>query len=241
MVSHYTGFPGYKYVWSETNWDALAGQGALVAICWGWSSECESGVNLLDVFFAVMEANVTQLCISIAYSLFNNQVTLLWQEREWRGFYLNRKKPRTAVASGTGTRSTRWLQLPYILSLTLLSASVLLHWLGAQAVFLIETYQSDFQSMNISVYVMPLPTIVLACLWTALVLAITAMYFLPQRSIMPIMHGSARVVLASCGSLFGLPRDGIMWGDITEVAGSSKRKAGFSQSAKAIAKGVLYW
>ena len=100
--------------------------------------------------------------------------------------------------------------------------------------------QQTFQGMNIIAYVMPLPAIVLACVWTALVLTITVIYFLPQRSPMPMMCGSARVVLASCCELAELPEDGIMWGDITETLGSSKRKAGFSQTAGAIREGELY-
>ena len=57
---------------------------------------------------------------------------------------------------------------------------------------------------------------------------------------MPVMCGSARVVLASCNSLVELPEDGIMWGDITEISGSSKRKAGFSRTAAAVKEGELY-
>jgi len=228
---------GYTFTWTETDF-GLNGVGAAV-ISMDWNPDGSNMLTSTDIFCAVIMANIPQICISIAYLLFNNQISRLWLEREWRSFYLKRKLPRTGVESGPGTRSSRWLQLPYMLSGLLIAVSICLHWLASQAVFLVESYQVAFQGMTIILYVMPLPAIVLACVWTALVLTITIIYFLPQRSPMPVMCGSARVVLASCYSLVELPEDGIMWGDIT-ISGSSKRKAGFSWTAGAIREGELY-
>ena len=228
---------GYKFTWTETGFGLNSGS-AMDSI--DWTPQGDNMLTSTDIFAAVIAANIPQICISIAYLLFNNQISRLWQEREWRSFYLKRKLPRTGIKSGPGTRSTRWLQLPYLLSALLIAVSVCLHWLASQAVFLIESYEQAFRRMSIILYVMPLPAIVLACIWTALVLTITIIYFVPQRSPMPVMCGSARVVLASCCSVVELHKDGIMWGDITGTSGSSKRKAGFSQKAGIIREGELY-
>ena len=228
---------GYTFTWTETGF-GLNGGAAVDSM--DWNPDGANSLTSTDIFAAVIMANIPQLCISIAYLLFNNQISRLWQEREWRSFYLRRKLPRTGIASGPGTRSTRWLQLPYLFSALLIGMSICLHWLASQAVFLVESYQETFHGMTIILHVMPLPAIVLACIWTAIVIAISVIYFLPQRSPMPVMCGSARVVLASCNSLVELSVDGIMWGDITDMPGSSKRKAGFSRTAGAIREGELY-
>ena len=86
---------------------------------------------------------------------------------------------------------------------------------------------------------MLLPAIVLASIWTAIVIIITVIYFYTQPLPMPVMCGSARVVFASCCALEELPLDGIMWGDVSEE-GSTKRKAEFSHTAGAIKDGELY-
>jgi len=228
---------GYTFTWTQTDF-GLNGVGGVNTM--DWLPDGNNVLNSTDIFAAVIMANIPQVCISIAYLLFNNQISRLWQEREWRSFYLKRRLPRTGIRSGPGTRSSRWLQLPYTLSALLIVVSICLHWLASQTVFLVESYQQEFQGMTIILYVMPLPAIVLACIWTVLVLTITIIYVLPQRSLMPVMCGSARVVLASCNSLVELPEDGIMWGDITEISGSSKRKAGFSRTAAAVKEGELY-
>lgn len=228
---------GYMFTWTQTGF-GLNGGAAVVAM--SWTSDGANALTSANIFAAVIMANIPQICISIAYLLFNNQISRLWQEREWRSFYLRRKLPRTGIALGPGTRSTRWLQLPYLLSALLITVSICLHWLASQAVFLVESYQQSFQGMQINLYVMPLPAIVLAGIWTAFLIVITVIYVLPQRSPMPIMCGSARVVFASCNSLVDLTQDGIMWGDITDMSDSSKRKAGFAWTAGAIREGELY-
>ena len=234
---------GYNFSFSLNNtfsWKqpyfGLSGDGGIVEWQWIFQSTLSSSV----VFQATVVANLGQLLISIAYLLFNNQITRLWQEREWRGYYRNKKKPRTAVASGPGTRHTRWLQLPYALSALLIAVSILLHWIASQAIFFVESYGRSFEASTLNLYIMPLPTIVFASIWTALVIAITIIYLLPQRSPMPVMAGSARVILASCWNLTEFPVEGIMWGDITDLSRSSRRKAGFALTAGEIVEGELY-
>lgn len=39
------------------------------------------------LFYFVFVANIAQLVLSIAYTVFNNQVTQLWREYEWRSYY----------------------------------------------------------------------------------------------------------------------------------------------------------
>jgi len=205
-----------------------------------WFSSDGSVVTSTEMLAPILMANMPQICISIGYLVFDSQISRLWQEREWRSYYLRRKKPRTGNATNPQTRRTRWLTLPYLLSALLMSLSICLHWLGSQAVFMVESYEWSFQNMSIALYVALLPALVLACCCTALLFVITVVYFLPQRSSMPIMCGSARVVFASCCQLEELPEDGIMWGDITASSIPSQRKAGFSRTAGAIVEGEVY-
>ena len=230
---------------SSLQWEqpefGLAGTDAAIQFQW-LSSVGPSTISSSDIFQAVVLSNLPQLWISCAYLLFNNQITRLWLEREWRSFYRKSKKPRTANMSGyAGTRQTRWLQLPYSLSALMIAVSILLHWVASQSMYFVESYASSFQQESLILYLQPLPTIVMGSIWTLIVFAVTVVYFLPQRSPMPVMAGSARVVLASCCTLAELPPDGIMWGDITEQPSeSTNRKAGFATTAGEIVEGAWY-
>lgn len=218
----------HYYNWEKVKW--------LHYHCTGFSA------SLLMLLKAILLSNVAQFFITCAYLLFNDQITRVWREYEWRSFYRRRKKPRTAIVSGRGTPSTRWLQLPYNLSALMITVSILLHWVACQAFYCVESYSETFQSplVFIVVYQIPFPTLVLAILWTSLVITIIFIRVLPQSTPMPIMAGSARVVLASCCRLTKLTEDGIMWGDITELSSASKRQAGFASSASDIVEGAWY-
>lgn len=225
--------PDNHFSWGQPDFGISGAYGILE---WTFPSTRSS----TDILQAVVFSNLGQLLLSVVYLLFNNQITRLWQEREWRSFYRKAKKPRTAIASGPGTRPTRWLQLPYSLSALLITVSICLHWIASQAVYFVESYRSSFKGVTLNLYIMPLPTIVFASIWTVLVIVISIIYFLPIYTRMPVMASSARVIMASCCRLTELPPDGIMWGDITHLSGSSKRKAGFSSTAGEILVGETY-
>jgi hypothetical protein len=224
-----------SFTWGQQDF-GLTGAYGILEYQWSYQTALSSG----EIFQAIVVSNLGQLLLSVAYLLFNNQITRLWQEREWRGFYRKTKIPRTASASGPGTRTARWLQLPYGLSALLIAVSICLHWIASQAIYFVESYGKSFTVSTLNLYIMPLPTIVFASMWTALILIITIIYLLPMRTVMPVMASSARVIMASCCKLTDLPPEGITWGAITDLSEPSRRKAGFASTASEIVEGEVY-
>jgi hypothetical protein len=194
-------------------------------------------------------ANSPQLWFSVGYLLWNNQITRICGEHEWRSYENRRKLPRVSYgASLQGTRNTRWLQLPYSVSIILMVVSTAMHWIVSQTLFVVEVEnQSGLPVLNGTptppglVYIIcysPTAIFVTACLSGLLILKITIYYVYPFRSCMPFMAGSARVVFASCTALpRQLPKDGVMWGDVSDQYG---RLAGFGENARAIRVGEIY-
>ena len=194
-------------------------------------------------------ANSPQLWLSVGYLLWNNQITRIWGEHEWRSFAGRRKPPRVSYGtSERGVRNTRWLQLPYMLSAMLMVISTTMHWIVSQALFVVEVEnQSGLPVVNgqaapdaiiFAICYSPTAIFVIAVMAMALILGITIYYVIPFRSWMPFMAGSARVVFASCCALpKDLPADGVMWGDVSDEWG---RLAGFGENAKGIQANEIY-
>jgi hypothetical protein len=82
--------------------------------------------------------NFPQLLVSSSYLLWNNQITRIWMEQEWRSFHRKRKVPRVTHDSDAieNVRATRFLQLPYVMTGFLMTLSTLLHWLVSQSLFI---------------------------------------------------------------------------------------------------------
>jgi Family of unknown function (DUF6536) len=194
-------------------------------------------------------ANAPQLWLSLTYLLWNNQITRIWSEHEWRSYDGRRKRPRVSYgATEPGVRTTRWLQLPYMLSVLLMAISITMHWVVSQALFVVEVEnfshlprigdQSAPFRIIFAICYSPSAIFVIAMMSLILILGITIYYVLPFRSWMPFMAGSARVVFASCTALpKDLPADGIMWGDVSDEWG---RLAGFGENAKALQVNQIY-
>jgi hypothetical protein len=186
-------------------------------------------------------ANLPQLWLTVGYLTWNNQIGRIWMEREWRSFYRNPRLPRVSYdTKATGVRSARWLQLPYWLTGVLMLVSTLMHWLVSQTLFVVEVYFENPTVMSVfHLHYSPLAIISVGLIGLTLVLGITIYYFLPVRSWMPLMAGSARVVFDSCTRLprSALPRTGIEWGDIST---RYERMAGFAENVARMVEGVYY-
>jgi len=194
-------------------------------------------------------ANCPQLWLSVGYLLWNNQLTRIWGEHEWRSYAGRRKLPRVSYGGKVpGVRNTRWLQLPYVMTIMLMIVSTTMHWIVSQTMFVVEVenlsglpVQNNTPAPKAIIFDIcysPTAIFVIAVMGLAAVLGITIYYVLPFRSWMPFMAGSARVVFASCCALpKDLPVDGIMWGDVSDEWG---RLAGFGENAKGIQGGEIY-
>lgn len=85
----------------------------------------------------VLLANLPQAIISFLYLTYNGLFTCMLANREWTGYAVKRASLRVTIPS-PGQRSTYFLQLPYVWSVPLLLASVLLHWFVSQSIFLVR-------------------------------------------------------------------------------------------------------
>ena len=207
------------------------------------------GANSVGLPLQLALANSPQFWFSLGYLLWNNQLTRIWGEHEWRSFAGRRKRPRVSYgADNSAVRNTRWLQLPYTMSILLMVVSTTMHWVVSQTLFVVEVEntsglpliagQPSPAQIIFAICYSPTAIFVIAVFASLLILGVTIYYVIPIRSVMPFMAGSARVVFASCTALpRDLPKDGIMWGDVSDEWG---RLAGFAENAKGIQLGEIY-
>lgn len=189
----------------------------------------------------ILLANCPQLWLSACYLLWNNQLTRIWMEHEWRSFYLQRKLPRIShdAKRMDNVRATRFLQLPYSASAFLMTTSTVLHWLVSQALFLsggIDQFQGSESHPAVVVW-SPLALIVLGLVTVPLLLVTSIYYIKPFNTVMPFMGGSARVVIEACYQLRTLPPAGVQWGDIST---ESEWIAGFGEIVGEVNDRVIY-
>jgi hypothetical protein len=192
------------------------------------------------VALSLLLANLPQFWVSFGYLFWNDQITRIWLEREWRSFYSRIRRPRVTGKNLTvqGVRSTRFLTLPYWVSGILMILGTLLHYLVSQTLFVVEVGYTEGGKTDLYLTYGPLAMICVGAVSLTLVLGITVYSFIPIRSAMPLMAGSSRVVLESCAMLpSDLPEEGISWGDIST---STERIAGFGAAAGPLQRRLTY-
>lgn len=192
----------------------------------------------ISLLLLLLLANCPQLWVSICYLLWNNQLTRIWMEHEWRSYYLQRQRPRIShnAEDIVNVRNTRFLQLPYSATAFLMTTSTVLHWLVSQAFFVtrgIDPFQGPTAIINWS----PIALLILALITLILLVATTIHYFTPFNTVMPFMGGSAHVVMEACYQLRTFPSAGIEWGDIST---ETEWIAGFGETVVEITDGVTY-
>ncbi|KAF2649839.1 hypothetical protein K491DRAFT_167900 [Lophiostoma macrostomum CBS 122681] len=88
---------------------------------------------------AMVIANLPQLSVSAMYLSFNHQLTLMVQLRDWASLASRRQALRVSNPEPASDQvSTYWLSLPYLYSIPLLLAGVLLGWLVSQTLFIVR-------------------------------------------------------------------------------------------------------
>ncbi|KAI1412406.1 hypothetical protein F5Y13DRAFT_180178 [Hypoxylon sp. FL1857] len=105
-----------------------------------WGSFFESDQNLFfqksyTFFESVVTANGLQLLLSLWYLAYNNLFTRLHMAREWASFSEDYHPLRVTNPQGEQYATYR-LQLPYKYSLSLISVSILLHWLLSNTIYI---------------------------------------------------------------------------------------------------------
>jgi hypothetical protein len=157
-------------------------------------------------------------------------------EREWRSYYQHRRRPRVSYdTNDPAVQTTSWLQLPFSFSTILILLSMALHWVVSHAITVEEQIsQRESYELKFSAGA----SMMMGITSGLLVSGITALYFIPIQTWMPLMSGSLRVVLYfTCHLKSGLPRDGISWGDIST---ESVFRAGFGSSTEPMHSHIVY-
>ena len=194
----------------------------------------------------VVIANSPQLLFSVGYLFWNNQITQIYMEREWRAYYGKRKRPRVSYPIArndkTKVKTSRWLQLPYWITIVWMILNSLMHWLLSQTLFVVEILGRTLTSTTFYINYSPMAVIAIGILASVLSLVIIGYFCLPRKSWMPLMGGSLLIVFESClylpyGPNPDLPTGGIMWGDISTP---NERRAGFGPTAKNLVLGAVY-
>jgi hypothetical protein len=110
-----------------------------------------------------------------------------------------------------------FLQLPYAATVVLMTISTVLHQLVSQAFFVVGGLdQFELYDNGTGIFWSPFALLSIGLITFILLLATTIYYLWPFQIVMPIMAGSARVVLEACCQLKQpLPAYGIQWGDIS--------------------------
>jgi hypothetical protein len=98
---------------------------------------------------AVLTANSPQILFSTLYLMYNRILTSMVAMNEWNRFAYRRSTLRVSCPT-RGQSSTYWLHLPYLYSIPLLAATVLMHWFVSQSIFLarIEMFNPDGTPVN---------------------------------------------------------------------------------------------
>lgn len=196
----------------------------------------------------VLIANTPQLFFSISYLFWNNQITRIYMEHEWRSYYETKaKKPRVSYLIEEGDhrryKTSRYLQLPTTFTVIWMLINSVMHWLLSQTLFVVEILPGRETPANFYLNYSPPAIFAIGFIVTVVVICMIIFFFWPQKSKMPLMNGSLLVVLQSCLHLKGddVPVGGISWGDISRYAGDGKmRLAGFGPSVDKMEVGAEY-
>lgn len=102
----------------------------------------QSGNNALIV--SVVLANIPQLILSLLYFTYNGLFTCMLLVSEWNSYSIHRKGLRVSSSQREGAQRFRhYPQLPFRFSIPLIMASLLLHWLVSQSIFVVNVSMLD--------------------------------------------------------------------------------------------------
>lgn len=194
----------------ETLWDL--GFGAVTEV----SLINNFGNNDARVILSVLLANIPQFVFSGLYFQYNALLTGMLAAREWSDFGLKRKGLRVSSDPKGDQRSRYFLQLPYRWSITLLLASILIHWMLSQSIFVVAVDRStDPDTMLGSVSdttlystcgYSPIAMIAVAMTSFAMVLAVVFTGFRRLPTAIPVVGSCSLAIAAACHHPHGTPR-----------------------------------
>ncbi|KAI9700609.1 MAG: hypothetical protein M1836_001976 [Candelina mexicana] len=91
-------------------------------------------------------ANTPQIIVSYIYLAYNNLFTHMLATAEVMSYSTSRKHLRVAFSRGK-QRSRKFLQIPYKYGIPIMTASIILHWLISQSLFLVRVTVYDYKGI----------------------------------------------------------------------------------------------
>ena len=154
-----------------------------------------------SIFSLVLIVNTPQLVLSLVYLFYNNLFTCMLVSAEWISFAHQRKSLRVTRPKGQ-QRSTYFLSLPYRFSLPLLVASMLLHWMISQSLFLVQVDvhvgDGDGPRSPRTLGWSSLALMILLIVGGLLIVGLVAFGFKRYKPGMPLVLSDWRAISAAC-------------------------------------------
>jgi hypothetical protein len=152
---------------------------------------------------ATLIANTSQVVLSFLYVTVNGLVTSMFVAQEWSSYALTTKALHVSNPKRT-QRGTYFLQLPYRVTVPLITLSSLLHWLVSQSIFLavVSTYNPDgVLASAVAVVTCGFSRVAMVfCVVAGAVLlaAVVGMGYLMFESAMPVAGSCSIAIAAAC-------------------------------------------
>ncbi|CAG7558117.1 unnamed protein product [Fusarium equiseti] len=197
----------------------------------------------------VLMANLPQLIFSFLYFQYNSVFTCMTAAAEWSG-YGNKRRSLRVSSDPTGEQRSRYfLQLPYRYSIPLLLASILMHWMLSQSIFIVAVEQSGFwKEFTCGYSPITIIFVIITAAFMAAAVIITALRRLPTT--MPVASSCSLAIAAACHHPDNTPQPdasafplqwGVMWRQREESGRELTNHCGFSQyPVERPEEGVVY-
>lgn len=116
----------------------------------GFGRPSLSGPSILSKSYspatASLLANTPQIIVSYIYLAYNNLFTHMLATAELISYSTSRKHLRVALSRGK-QRSRKFLQIPYKYGIPIMTASIILHWLISQSLYLVRVTIYDYKGI----------------------------------------------------------------------------------------------
>ncbi|KFA73523.1 hypothetical protein S40288_05772 [Stachybotrys chartarum IBT 40288] len=173
--------------------------------------EATLGSGPSSLLTSVLLANFPQVVLSILYVIYNALFTSLSVASEWNSYGYRKKGLRVSTGAKGDQRESYFLQLPYKISLPLISLSGILHWLISQSLFIIALEEYDIKPGRllametrgalslITVGWSPLGSVIILVISAAAILFLLVVGCVPlRRTGMPIAGNCSAAIAAAC-------------------------------------------
>lgn len=162
----------------------------------------------------IVTANAPQLVLSLVYLCYNGLFTCMFLSAEWASYARVRKGLRVTRPEGY-QRESYWLSLPYKVSMPLIMASSVLHWILSQSLFLVQINiidATESPDQSISINAIGWSTLALTALLIIgglLIIIIVGFGFFTYTPGIPIVSSNSRAISAACHPAPGRVRESV--------------------------------